>query len=50
MLLKLDGSDQYAFTLFHLKEGQKTAGRILSETDTDITIMPNPYSSTYTVK
>ena len=43
-------SDQYAFTLFHLKDGKKTAGRILSETDTEITIMPNPYSSTYTVK
>lgn len=43
-------SDQYAFTLFHLKDGKKTAGRILSETDTEVTIMPNPYSSTYTVK
>ncbi len=43
-------SDQYAFTLFHLKDGKKTAGRILSESDTEVTIMPNPYSSTYTVK
>ena len=43
-------SDQYAFTLFHLKDGKKTAGRILSETDTEVTIMPNPYSSSYTVK
>ena len=43
-------SDQYAFTLFHLKDGQKTAGRILSETDEKITLMPNPYSSTYTTE
>lgn len=43
-------SDQYAFTLFHLKDGKKIAGRILSETDTQLTIMPNPYSSTYTTK
>jgi len=43
-------SDQYAFTLFHLKDGKKTAGRILSETDETITIMSNPYSSTYTTK
>lgn len=43
-------SDQYAFTLFHLKDGKKTAGRILSETEETITIMPNPYSSTFTTK
>ena len=43
-------SDQYAFTLFHLKDGKKTAGRILSEAGDEITIMPNPYSSSYTVK
>ena len=43
-------SDQYAFTLFHLKDGKKTAGRILSQEGEEITIAPNPYSSSYTVK
>ena len=43
-------SDQYAFTLFHLKDGKKIAGRILSEEDGMITIMPNPYSTNYTVE
>ena len=42
-------SDQYAFTLFHLEEDKKMAGRILSETDEKVTIMPNPYTTTYTV-
>ena len=32
------------------KDGKKTAGRILSETEETITIMPNPYSSTFTTK
>lgn len=43
-------SDQYAFTLFHLKDGKKTAGRILSENDSVITIMQNPYSTTFTTQ
>ncbi|MEM6318352.1 MAG: c-type cytochrome [Bacteroidota bacterium] len=43
-------SDQYAFTLFHLKDGSKTAGRILSENDEAFTIMPNPYTTTHTVQ
>ncbi len=38
-------SDQYAFTLFDLKDGSKTAGRIFSEDDDKITIMPNPYTT-----
>ena len=43
-------SDQYAFTLFHLKDGKYMAGRILSEKDGKVTIMPNPYSSTITTE
>jgi putative heme-binding domain-containing protein len=43
-------SDQYAFTLFHLKGDKKQAGRLLSEDEESVTIMPNPYSSNYTVK
>ncbi|NND05080.1 MAG: c-type cytochrome [Saprospiraceae bacterium] len=39
-------SDQYAFTLFTLKSGEKKAGRIFSEDDDKVIIMPNPYSST----
>ncbi len=39
-------SDQYAFTLFTLKDGQKKAGRIFSENDEKVVIMPNPYTST----
>jgi len=38
-------SDQYAFTLFERKDGSKIAGRIASEDDDVITIMPNPYTS-----
>lgn len=43
-------SDQYAFTLFHLKDGKKMAGRILAEKGDKITIMQNPYSTTLTVE
>ena len=43
-------SDQYAFTLFHLPEDKKTAGRILAETADSLTIMPNPYTASYTVR
>lgn len=43
-------SDQYAFTLFHLTDGKKMAGRIKSQNEEVITIMPNPYSSSYTVE
>lgn len=43
-------SDQYAFTLFHLDDGKKIAGRILSETSDSIKIMPNPLNTSYTVQ
>lgn len=43
-------SDQYANTLFHLKDGKKISGRIKSETDDKITLMPNPFNDTYTVE
>ncbi len=43
-------SDQYAFTLFHLKDGKKIAGKVLSEKDGKITLAPNVYSSAYTVE
>ncbi len=45
-----DISDQYAFTLFHLEDGKKIAGRILSETADSIKIMPNPLNTSYTVQ
>ena len=35
-------SDQYAFTLFDMKDGTKRAGKIYTETDESVTIMPNP--------
>ena len=41
-------SDQYANTLFHLKNGNKVAGRIKSETDAEVILMPNPFNETYT--
>jgi putative heme-binding domain-containing protein len=40
-------SDQYAFTLFTLKNGRKKAGKIFSENDSLVTILPNPFISTY---
>ena len=43
-------SDQYAFTLFHLDDGKKIAGRILSETSDSIKIMTNPLNTSYTVQ
>lgn len=42
-------SDQYANTLFHLKDGKKLSGRIKSETDDTVILMPNPFNDTYTV-
>ncbi|MFC2147231.1 hypothetical protein ACFLR9_01595 [Bacteroidota bacterium] len=45
-----DISDQYAFTLFHLDNDKKIAGRILSETKDSIKIMPNPLNTSYTVQ
>jgi putative heme-binding domain-containing protein len=43
-------SDQYANTLVHLKNGKKISGRIKTETDNMITLMPNPFNETYTVE
>jgi putative heme-binding domain-containing protein len=45
-----DISDQYAFTLFHLDNDKKIAGRILSESTDSIKIMPNPLNTLYTVQ
>ncbi len=42
-------SDQYANTLFHLKDGKKISGRIKSETDALVVLMPNPFNETYTL-
>ena len=43
-------SDQYAFTLFEKKDGQKIAGKVISEKGEVITIAPNPYTTSYTVE
>lgn len=43
-------SDQYANTLFHLKDGKKVSGRIKSENDESVTLMPNPFNESYTVE
>lgn len=43
-------SDQYANTLFHLKDGKKISGRIKSETDDVAILMPNPFNDMYTVE
>lgn len=43
-------SDQYAFSLLHLKDGKKAAGKVLSETDDKIVLMSNPFDITYTVE
>lgn len=42
-------SDQYANTLFYLKNDQKIAGRIKSDAGDSIVIMPNPFNESYTV-
>ncbi|TMM56181.1 c-type cytochrome [Maribacter algarum] len=42
-------SDQYANTLFHLKDGKKISGRIKSENDGTVIVMPNPFNESYTV-
>lgn len=45
-----DISDQYANTLFEMKDGEKIAGRIKSEDGEHITLMPNPFNESYTVQ
>ena len=42
-------SDQYANTLFEMKDGKKIAGRVLSEEGDSITLAPNPFNEAYTV-
>ncbi|MFS4416344.1 c-type cytochrome [Maribacter sp. 2307ULW6-5] len=44
-----DISDQYANTLFTMKDGKKLAGRIKSEGADGIVLMPNPFNENYTV-
>jgi putative heme-binding domain-containing protein len=43
-------SDQYANTLFHMSDGKKLAGRVLSEEGDSIVLAPNPFNETYKVK
>ncbi len=43
-------TDQYAFTLFHLDNDQKLAGRVLTEEGDSIVLAPNPLNTSYTVK
>lgn len=43
-------SDQYANTLVHLKDGKKISGRIKSETENMVILMPNPFNESYTVE
>jgi len=43
-------SDQYTFTLIHLKDGKKMAGTVLSEEDESILLAPNPYAPNQTVE
>ena len=43
-------SDQYAFTLFKLKDGRNIAGKIQREEEDKIVILPSPYSTSYTVE
>ncbi|MGB5498544.1 MAG: hypothetical protein WBM77_06415, partial [Maribacter sp.] len=43
-------SDQYANTLFHLSEGKKVSGRIKSENDAMVVLMPNPFNEGYTTE
>lgn len=45
-----DISDQYANTLFELKDGKKISGRIKSEKGDNIIVMPNPFNEQYTVQ
>ena len=33
-----------------MKDGKKISGRIKSETETAITLMPNPFNETYTIE
>jgi len=43
-------SDQYANTIFHTNDGKKVVGRLLSEESDTLSIMPNGFNPSYTVK
>lgn len=43
-------SDQYANTLFHLKDDIKISGRIKSENEEVVVLMPNPFNESYTTE
>ncbi|MEO0338219.1 MAG: c-type cytochrome [Bacteroidota bacterium] len=43
-------SDQYANTMFELKDGKKTSGKLISEEGDNYVIQPSPYSTNYTVE
>lgn len=45
-----DISDQYANTMFELKDGKKTSGKLISEKGDNYVIQPSPYSTSYTVE
>ncbi|MEL6922432.1 MAG: c-type cytochrome [Bacteroidota bacterium] len=42
-------SDQYANTIFNMKDGSRTIGRIASEKDDVVKVVINPYNPSYTV-
>ena len=42
-------SDQYAFTLFYLKDDKKMAGKVFSESGDTVRIISNPFNMNYTV-
>ena len=43
-------SDQYSNTIFHTKDGNKLIGRLHSEEGDSLSIMPNAFNPTYTIK
>ncbi len=43
-------TDQYAYTLFHMSDDKKVAGKVISEVGDSITISPNPFNTSYTTK
>ncbi|MEO9891555.1 c-type cytochrome [Aurantibacter sp.] len=43
-------SDQYSNTIFYTKDGKKVIGRLISEEGDSLSIMPNAYNPSYTLK
>lgn len=43
-------SDQYAHTLFRMKDGKRIAGRVLSEEGDKIKLIPNPFNTAETIE